>query len=67
MNKRYSIMVRQYLSDKETELCQCNANPEAVAEGARAKFLLISGGLSTRRIRVPKYEHVWIRDNQVVR
>jgi hypothetical protein len=59
MGARYTIMVREYQPDKLVELCSVSSNPEMVAEGVRSKTLLIAGK-GSRRIRVPKYEHVEI-------
>jgi len=66
MAKRYSIMVREYQSDELVELCECDSNPESVVEGVRSKTLLIAGNdyTKSRRIRVPKYEHIEIVDHQ---
>jgi hypothetical protein len=60
---RYTIMVREYQSDKLVELCSVNTNPERIAEGARSKKLLIAGK-GWRHIFVRKYEQVEVIDNQ---
>jgi hypothetical protein len=39
---KYSILVRQYGSDRETELCRVGANPEVIVEAASRKTLSTS-------------------------
>jgi hypothetical protein len=39
---KYSILVRQYGSDRETELCRVGANPQAIVEAASRKTLSTS-------------------------
>jgi hypothetical protein len=60
--KRYSIKVRQHGLDYETELCQCDSNPEAIVEGAQQKK--IKWGAGGRKIYVAKYEHVYFVDHE---
>ncbi len=57
--KRFSIRVRERGSDKESELCQVATNPEAIVDAARNKFLMIDAGDGRRKVREPKYEHVY--------
>lgn len=64
MAKRYSIMVTEYGSDREVELCQVEQNPDATVEGAKAKSLMIFNGKSSRRSRMPKYTNIRIVDNE---
>lgn len=62
--KRYSIIVRERQADHEIELCQCENGAEAIADAARKKSLHLDGGLFARRkIKVAKYEHVYVREN----
>lgn len=56
--KRYSIMVVEFDSDKEIELCQVDSNPAAVAKAALTMWL------GKGRDRVSKYTTVRIHDNQ---
>lgn len=63
MAKRYSIMVTEYGSDREVELCQVEQNPEVIVEGAKAKSLIFNGK-SSRRSRMPKYTNIRIVDNE---
>ena len=62
--KRYSIMARQYQIVGEVELCQVDTHPEAIVAAAQEKTLMISMGKGVRRVRVPKYEHVYIVDHE---
>jgi hypothetical protein len=55
--KRYSILVVEFNSDKETELCQVDANPKAVAQAALGMWL------GKGKNRVSRYRAVRIRDN----
>lgn len=55
--KRYSIMARQVGADVETEVCQCDSNPEPIAEALKTKT-------TSGRRHLPIYEHVAVRDNQ---
>jgi hypothetical protein len=58
----YAIMVREYGSDHEVELCRVGSNPEAVAAGARQKMLrsrLLGKSLSLRKymsVRIEKLQ-----------
>jgi hypothetical protein len=54
--KRYAILVVQYGSKNETELCQVDENPHAIAEAAANKRLRVDGG--TRTVLIPKYDSV---------
>jgi hypothetical protein len=51
---KYSILVRQYGSDRETELCRVGANPQAIVHAASRKTLSTSRKTST----IPKYTTV---------
>jgi hypothetical protein len=61
MNKRYSILVRENGSNRESELCQVDSNPEKIAEAAGMKLLRISS--SGRRYRIKRYDWIRIVDN----
>lgn len=62
--KRFSIWVRERGASAEVELCQCDGNPEAIADAARAKFLMVSAGVSSRKVREAKFEHVRVVENK---
>jgi len=55
--KRYSILVVEFDSDKEIELCQVDSNPKAVAQAALGMWLGKGKG------RMARYRAVRIRDN----
>ena len=63
---QYSIMVTEYGSDREVELCQVNGNPDAVVAGLNAKTLMVHavGSTSRRRTKIPKYSNIRVVDNQ---
>jgi hypothetical protein len=61
--KRYSVMVTEYGSDREIELCQLDGNTEPTIEGLKAKTLTVNGQ-SRSRILVPKYSNIRIVDHQ---
>jgi hypothetical protein len=61
--KRYSIMARENQQGaRDLELCQCDSNPEALVEAARAKRMRFDDGRG-RKIQVPKYAHVFTVDH----
>jgi hypothetical protein len=55
--KRFSILVKEYGSDREVELCQLDRNPQDIGAALGRKTLRISSG--GRDCRIPKY--TWIR------
>jgi hypothetical protein len=62
--KRYTILARPTGMDYEVELAHVDDGPEAIAEGARqvpAGWIRGKG----KRVMLPRYEHVRIRENQV--
>jgi hypothetical protein len=59
--KRYSIFGRQYEADHDVELAQCDANPQAVLDGLKAKSLTIKS--EHKRVQIPKYTWLRIVDN----
>jgi hypothetical protein len=59
--RRYSILVVQYGSKHETELCQVDNEPHAIAQAAAEKRLRISAG--DRMTYVPKYDSVRVIEN----
>ena len=66
MTARYSIMVKEYGSDHYVELATCSSNPEAIADGARAKTLTIRSSIfepGKRVKKVAKYDHVMVVDH----
>lgn len=58
--KRYSIMVVARGSDHETELCQVDDNPHALAKAAAAKVM-------AGRHRLPMYSSVRVQENFAAR
>jgi hypothetical protein len=62
--KRYSIMGVQYGSERETELAQVDAEPEAIVAGLEEKFVLVNIGGSSRRSSIPKYSQLRIVDHE---
>ena len=63
--KRYSIMARQYQHSGEVEVAQCDTNPKAIAAAARQQRLLFKINPGGRKVFVPKFEHVYVIDNDV--
>jgi len=63
--KRFSVMVQEYGSDHEVELCQLDGDPNQTVEGLKAKTLMVhaSGGNGRRRTRTPKYMNIRVVDN----
>jgi hypothetical protein len=61
--KRFSIIVRERGSDRETELCQCDNNPDMLVTAAQMKRMLINEDGNGRKIYTSKYEHVYFREN----
>lgn len=64
--KRYSIMVTEYGSSTEVELCQVDANPENVVAGVRQKTLMVYGHSNNKRSQIRKYNNVRIVDTRIV-
>lgn len=67
MKQRYSILVREYGSDHEVELLQCNDHPEAIVKGLQQKKLTIERSIfdkGARRYKTPKYTSVRIVENK---
>jgi hypothetical protein len=61
MRRRYSIWVREFMSDHDVELLDVNTNPESVAEALRLKRVKIGKrGQTTAR-----YVDVRVVDNEV--
>jgi len=54
----YSIMVREYGSDHDVELCRVKGNPEPTIAGLRAKTLTVQLGGSVKKSKIPKYSRV---------
>jgi hypothetical protein len=55
--KRFSILVRELGSERETVLCQCDSNPKAIAEALKQKMLRQRNG--EHEFRIQRYD--WIR------
>jgi hypothetical protein len=60
--KRYSIMVVQYGTTGESELCRVDNDPHALASAAADKMLWVSAG--NRMVHVRKYTSVRVVDDQ---
>jgi hypothetical protein len=60
---RYSIFGKQYGSDRESELAQCDSNPQAVLDGLKAKTLTIRHGIfeNTRKKQTKVSKYTWLR------
>jgi hypothetical protein len=68
MKRRFSILIQEYGSDREVELCQVDSNPQNAVAGLRAKTLTVHGkGNTRRRSKIPKYTSVRVVDNQAGR
>jgi hypothetical protein len=64
--KRYSILAKEYGSDREVELCQVDAHADEMVRALEAKMLRIGEDLTTRRkSSVPKYTKIRIVENVV--
>jgi hypothetical protein len=63
--KRFSVMVMEYGSECEVELCQLDGDPAQTIAGLEAKTLMVRGaGPSRRRTRIPKYTKISVVDHQ---
>lgn len=63
--KRFSVMVQEYGSSREVELCQMDHNPEATVAGLQSKTLMVHADPNARRrTKIPKYTAVRIVDHQ---
>lgn len=63
---RYSIWVREYGSDHDTELMQVDSNPEAITRGLAEKYLTVKRSLfqpGARKVKVRKYSFIRIVDH----
>lgn len=64
--KRYSIIVREYGSDRDVELMQVESNPSEIVKGLREKSLTIKHSIfqaGKRSSKIPKYTLIQVRDN----
>lgn len=64
--RRYSIMVREYGSDRDIELMQVESNPSEIVKGLRAKSLTIRHSIfqaGARVSKVPKYTKIEVVEN----
>jgi predicted ATP-grasp superfamily ATP-dependent carboligase len=63
MTQRYSIWGREHGSDRDVEIVQVNANPQAVLDGLMQKMLTIHHsifmGKKKRKAKIRKY--TWLR------
>jgi hypothetical protein len=65
--RRYSIMVREYGSDRDVELMQVDSNPGEIVKGLRAKSLTVRHSIfeaGQRRSKIPRYTMIEVRDNE---
>jgi hypothetical protein len=63
---RYSIIVREYGSDRDVELMEVESNPQAIVDGLRAKKLTLHRPITEagRRVyKIPKYSIVRVVDH----
>ena len=63
--KRYSIMGMMHGSDHESELAQCDSNPQAVLDGYSAMVIPIKTSAiskGTKKSKIRKYTWLWIVD-----
>lgn len=67
--KRFSVMVLEFGSDHEVELCQLDGDPTPTVEGLRAKTLMVHTGKPgvNRRSRIQKYSTIRVVDNHAER
>lgn len=63
MKKRYSIMVQEFGSDHEVELCQVEQGAEQIVAAAKAKTLMVHDGKKNRRTKMSKYLNVRMVEN----
>ena len=65
--KRYSIMVCEYGSNHEVELCQVAENPEELVTALNNKRLKIFKDLlQTKKSSIKKYSSVRVIDNEAL-
>lgn len=64
MRKRFSIMVTEYGSDHEVELCQVDGDPPPTVAGLKCKTLMVHNGKARRRTKMPKYMDIRVVDHQ---
>jgi hypothetical protein len=60
MTKRYSIIVREWGSDHEVVLAECDSNPDAIVQGLEKKRT----GNGRHGGRIPRYDWIRIVDNE---
>ncbi len=63
MKRRFSVLVLEYGSDREVELCQLDSNPQHVVAGLKAKKLTVGRPGARRRTKIQKYTSVRVVDN----
>jgi hypothetical protein len=62
--KRFSIMVVEYGSNHEVELCQVDGDTAPVIAGLRAKTLSVGLSGKRRLTKIPKYGRIRVVDNR---
>jgi hypothetical protein len=62
--RRYSIWGREYFSDHDVELAQCDSNPEVVKAGYAEKSLKVKADKQHKPAKVAKYSNLRIVDNE---
>jgi hypothetical protein len=62
--KRWSIMVVEYGSNHEVELCQLDGDTAPVIAGLRAKTLHVGLSGKRRLTKIPKYSGIRVVDNR---
>jgi hypothetical protein len=63
MKQRYSIWGREYGSDRDVEIVQVNANPQAVLDGLMQKTLTINHSIfmGTKKRKTKMRKYTWLR------
>ena len=62
--KRFSVMVQEYGSDREVELCQLDGDPAQTVSGLKTKTLMVQLAEKRRRTKIPKYTNIRVVDHQ---
>lgn len=63
--KRFSVMVQEYGSSREVELCQLDGDPEPTVKGLQNKTLMVALADKRRRTKILKYSNIRVVDHQV--
>ena len=63
MKQRYSIWGREHGAERDVEICQVNANPEAMKAALYAKTLKMVIGEAKRKTAIAQYTNLRIVEN----